>query len=225
LTFPLPGGIISGVSSAASSKTGNASPALGQLLLGRSQTPVSESEWVELVHRIGQQDQIALQVLYDRTNRLVFTLVMRITADREAAEEVTLDVFHEIWQRASTYDPVNGTVAGWIMNQARSRACDRVRFDHRKKRSGNVLDLVAVPDAADDPLHAVQLRERQGLVRNAIENLSAEERKVVECAFFSDLTHQEVADQLNQPLGTVKTRIRSALAKLRHAVGRELKEL
>ena len=80
-------------------------------------------------------DQIALHALYEGSHRLVFTLIMRITANRETAEELTVDVFHDVWRRASGYDAANGTVLGWIMNQARSRAIDRLRFEGRKKRS------------------------------------------------------------------------------------------
>jgi len=195
---------------------------LGNLLSGRTAT-ASEAQWSRLIEDIAKGDQSALHLLYDRTNQLVFTLVMRITGEREAAEEVTLDVFHDVWRRASTYDPCNGTVVGWIMNQARSRAFDRVRFDHRKKRSGTPPELGEVVRGADDPQDMVHAMERRVLLLNAIENLTAEERQVVETAFFSELTHHEVAEKLNQPLGTVKTRIRSALAKLRIALGRELK--
>lgn len=80
-------------------------------------------------------DQFALHALYERAHRIVFTLAMRITANRETAEEVTIDVFHAVWREASRYDAANGTVLGWIMNHARSRAIDRLRFDNRKKRT------------------------------------------------------------------------------------------
>src|SRR5262245_35843223 len=90
---------------------------LGDVLYSKSKKPVLEREWVALVQRIAAGDEPALHALYDRTHRVVFTLIMRITANRETAEEVTIDVFHDIWRRASQYDAVNGTVLGWIMNQ------------------------------------------------------------------------------------------------------------
>jgi len=192
---------------------------LGQLLSGRPQSPASEAQWVQLVHEIANADQAALHLLYDRTNRFVFTLVMRIIGEREAAEEVTLDVFLDVWRRASTYDPNNGTVAGWIMNQARSRALDRVRFDHRKKRSGTPPEIVEVFREADDPQRAIHIRERRDLLLNAIEGLTADERRVVETTFFSELTHEEVAAELNQPLGTVKTQLFRAKQQLRRLLG------
>src|SRR5918996_4263372 len=113
------------------------SPAtLGDVLYAKSKPPVLEQDWAKLVQAIAAGDQIALHALYERAHRPVFTLVMRLTSNRETAEELTLDVFHDVWRRASGYDPANGTVLGWIMNQARSRALDRLRFDKRKKRNG-----------------------------------------------------------------------------------------
>ena len=109
---------------------------LGDVLYARSKNPVPEREWVALVQAIAAGDQLALHALYGRAHRIVFTLVLRLTANRETAEELTVDVFHDVWRRAATYDAANGTVLGWIMNQARSRAIDRLRFDGRQKRRG-----------------------------------------------------------------------------------------
>ncbi len=96
---------------------------LGDLLYANTaKAPVSEKEWVRLVRSIAGGDQLALHELYTQTHRIVFTLIVRITRNRERAEELTLDVFHDVWRRAATYDPASGTVLGWIMNQARSRA-------------------------------------------------------------------------------------------------------
>jgi hypothetical protein len=97
---------------------------LGDVLYAKSKAPASEQEWVALVRCVAAGDQLALHALYERAHRPVFTLIMRITADRETAEEVTIDVFHDIWRHASRYDAATGTVLGWIMNQTRSRAID-----------------------------------------------------------------------------------------------------
>src|SRR4029434_7621620 len=108
---------------------------LGAVLYANpSKALVSEVEWVALVRSVAGGDQGALHALYEQTHRIVFTLSMRITANRETAEEVTLDVFYAVWRKASAYDPANGSVVGWIMNLARSRAIDRLRFEQRKKR-------------------------------------------------------------------------------------------
>ncbi|HSS29809.1 MAG TPA: sigma-70 family RNA polymerase sigma factor [Nitrospiraceae bacterium] len=139
---------------------------------------------------------------------------MRITADRETAEELTIDVFHDIWRRASGYDSANGTVLGWIMNQARSRAIDRVRFESRKKRS-HTGDLPPLVEAAADPSREIEQRQRDESLRAALAALTPDERQAIEMTFFAEHTYAEAASRLNQPLGTIKTRIRSGLHKLR----------
>src|SRR5436853_2981738 len=130
---------------------------LGDVLYARSKAPVSERDWATLVQSIAAGDQLALHALYERAHRIVFTLIMRITANRETAEELTIDVFHDVWRRASGYDPANGPVLGWIMNQARSRAIDRLRFESRKKRS-HEGDVQPLTEVAADPCDVLELR-------------------------------------------------------------------
>src|SRR6185312_1011897 len=188
----------------------------------RTQNLPPEKDWIALVRSMGSGDQLALRELYARTYRLVFTLTMRIAGDRATAEELTVDVFHEAWRRAPAYDPADGTVIGWLMNIARSRAIDRVRFEQRKKRIDPLADEPAVStrkDGADEPLVAAE-RGRQLLA--ALATLSSGERLAIETAYFPDLTHVEPASRLGEPLGTVKTRIRSGLAKLRTALEPEM---
>ena len=193
---------------------------LGDVLYAKSKAPVPEQDWVTLVQSIAAGDQLALHALYERAHRVVFTLIMRITANRETAEELTIDVFHDVWRRASRYDAANGTVLGWIMNQARSRAIDRLRFESRKRRSHGG-DVEPPAEAAADPRDVLELREQGESLRAALAALTPDEREAIETAFFSGLTHAEAAARLNQPLGTVKTRIRSGLHKLRHALAAE----
>ena len=198
---------------------------LGDLLYAdKAKTPVPERDWVRLVESIGAGDQRALHALYERTHRIVFTLIVRMTNNRETAEELTLDVFHDVWRRASTYDSAGGSVVGWIMNQARSRAIDRLRFEQRKKRVNHHGDGPPPAAATSDPHEISDLKEQGRLLREALTLLRPEERQVIEAAFFSDLTYDEVAAQLNQPLGTVKTRVRAGLLKLRHALAKTVKE-
>ena len=198
----------------------SASPGtLGEVLYAdKSKTPVPEGDWVALVRSIAAGDELALHALYERTHRLVFTLIVRIAGNRETAEELTLDVFHEVWRRASRYDAANGTVLGWIMNQARSRAIDRLRFEQRKKRvDPHASDPLATLET-EDTHDVLELKDRSRALRAALSALDPDERRAIETAFFSELTYAEVAAQLNQPLGTVKTRIRSGLHKLRQAL-------
>jgi RNA polymerase sigma-70 factor (ECF subfamily) len=131
-------------------------------------------------------------------------------------------VFHDVWLLAATYDAADGSVVGWIMNQARSRAIDRLRFDQRKKRAGR-LDAAPPPStAASGPHETFDRRDQGRLLREALTVLTPEERQAIEAAFFSELTYVQVAATLNQPLGTVKTRVRSALGKLRQALAERL---
>jgi RNA polymerase sigma-70 factor (ECF subfamily) len=190
---------------------------LGDVLYAKSKPPVQEQDWVTLVQSVAAGDQLALHALYERAHRPVFTLIMRITANRETAEEVTIDVFHDVWRRASVYDAANGTVLGWIMNQARSRAIDRLRFETRKKRSQSD-DVQPLVEVAADPRDVLELREQGESLRVALAGLTPDERQAIETTFFAGLTHAEAAVRLNQPLGTIKTRIRSGLHKLRRAL-------
>jgi RNA polymerase sigma-70 factor (ECF subfamily) len=177
---------------------------------------VSEAAWVALVAAVAAQDARALHALYQRLHRLVFTLAVRITCSRSSAEEVTLDVFHDIWKRASGYNPIDGTVIGWVMNITRSRAIDRVRHDQRAKRASPTGVPASEHGAVDvDP---VERRQSAARLRAAMFGLSQHERTAIEMAYFSDSTYSEVAHRLNEPVGTIKTRIRSALTKLRFAL-------
>lgn len=193
---------------------------LGDVLYAKSKPPVPEQDWATLVQSIAAGDELALHALYEMAHRLVFTLIMRITANRETAEELTIDVFHDVWRRASHYDPANGTVLGWIMNQARSRAIDRLRFDTRKKRS-HVDDLEPLGEVAAAPSDELALREQKESLQAALAALTPDERQAIEATFFGELTHAEAAARLNQPLGTIKTRIRSGLHKLRQKLTAE----
>jgi RNA polymerase sigma-70 factor (ECF subfamily) len=188
-----------------------------------SKALVSETEWVALVRSVAAGDQAALHALYERAHRVVFTLIVRITANRETADEVTLDVFHDVWRRASRYQEAGGTVLGWIMNQAHSRAIDRLRFERRKKRVSPESDPLPLVPASPttgtaNPDDLLAVKQQSAALRGALDVLTSDERRAIEAAFFSELTYAEVAAQLNQPLGTIKTRIRSGLLKLRGAL-------
>jgi RNA polymerase sigma-70 factor (ECF subfamily) len=203
----------------------DAQTTLGDLLYAnRAKAPIPESDWVGLVQSIAAGDQRALHAVYTQTHRIVFTLIMRLTSNRETAEEVTLDVFYDVWRRASTYDSAGGSVVGWIMNQARSRAIDRLRFEQRKKRVNDHADSPLMETASSGPQEAFDIKEQGRLLQRALEVLAPQERQAIETAFFSELTYSETATRLNQPIGTVKTRIRSGLAALRQTLTGRLKD-
>lgn len=191
---------------------------LGDVLYAKFKPPVLEQDWARLVQSVAAGDQLALHTLYEMAHRPVFTLIMRITANLETAEELTIDVFHDIWRRASRYDAANGTVLGWIMNQARSRAIDRMRFDSRKKRSQGGGDVRLPDETVADPYDILELCVQGETLRTALTALTPDERQAIETTFFAGHTHAEAAVRLKLPLGTIKTRIRSGLHKLRHAL-------
>jgi RNA polymerase sigma-70 factor, ECF subfamily len=201
-------------------RTQNSPATLGDVLYSKSKTRVPEQAWATLVQSIAAGDQLALHELYEMAHRVVFTLIMRITANRDTAEELTVDVFHDVWRHASRYDAANGTVLGWIMNQARSRAIDRLRFESRKKRSHGG-DVPPPDEVTADPCDVLEMREQREALRLALAALTPDERQAIEMTFFGGLTHVEAAARLHQPLGTIKTRIRSGLHKLRHALTAE----
>jgi len=195
---------------------------LGDVIFAdRSRARIPEQQWVDIVRGIVARDEAALRALYERSHRIVFTLTMRIVHNVQTAEELTIDVFHDVWRRAPEYDAANGPVLGWILNQARSRAIDRMRYEQRRKRVNPfphepISDRDA--DAHDETLGREELARR---LRKAVGLLTEDERQAIEAAFFSSMTHAEVAAHLRQPLGTIKTRIRSGLCKLREHLSDE----
>jgi RNA polymerase sigma-70 factor (ECF subfamily) len=195
-----------------------ASSTLGGLLYADASRPrIPESEWAAHVRAMAQGDQLALRTLYELAHRLVFTLALRLTGSRETADELTVDVFHALWQRAAAYNPEAGTVLAWIMNQARSRSIDRLRHDNRRKRV-NADGHVDGFDAGTDAAAMADRSEDARALREAMALLTAGERRAIQTAYYADMTHAEVATRLDEPLGTIKTRIRSGLAKLRKAL-------
>jgi RNA polymerase sigma-70 factor (ECF subfamily) len=215
-----------GLNVAADGDRGDAATAtLGDLLYAdRARARVSEKDWVGLVQSTAAGDQLALHRLFERTHRVVFTLIMRLTNNRETAEELTLDVFHDVWRGAPTYDAAGGSVLGWILNQARSRAINQLVFEQGKRRVDRRADRPLPLKAASGCDEVFDPREKGHLLRNALMALTADERQAIETAFFSKLACAEVAARLHQPLGTVKTSIRSGLGKLRQALATGAKE-
>jgi RNA polymerase sigma-70 factor (ECF subfamily) len=206
------------VSAAPENRRDGAIRTLGDLLYAdKCKNRVPECEWVDLIRSVAAGDQLALRALFERTHRIVFTLILRIAGHPQTAEELTLDVFHDVWRRAANYDPRNGTVLGWIANQARSRAIDRVRYDQRKQRVEPLPGEFASVASQDDPQTAAELHAESRRLEAALSTLTPEERLAIETAFFSELTYAETSIRLNEPLGTIESRIRSGLEKLRGA--------
>ncbi len=169
--------------------------------------------------RMARGDQQAVSELYDRHARPVFSLALRVLQDRSAAEDVVQEVFTQAWTQASRYDTGRGAVGAWLMNMARSRAIDRLRATRIRPDSNLARDeMLDVPDGS--ALQDLQLlsAEQVSAMKLALDALPALQRIALELAYFEGLTHMEIADRLEQPLGTVKTRIRQALIKLRDSL-------
>jgi RNA polymerase sigma-70 factor (ECF subfamily) len=180
------------------------------------QLPADEQMWMALIRRIAQADSAALGELYDATNRVVFGLVLRIVRDPSAAEEVTLDVFTQIWRHAATYDVKRGVPSAWLFMLARSRAIDRLRSRARRSDRAQPLDdAFQLPDPAPNPEQASTSASRTRFIRSALAGLPKEQREAIELAYFSGLSHSEIAAHSGEPLGTVKTRLRLGMARLR----------
>jgi RNA polymerase sigma-70 factor (ECF subfamily) len=164
-------------------------------------------------------NQSAFSTLYDRSSPRVYGLALRILGDQAAAEEVTLDVFLQVWQKASGFDPSRGSAVAWLLTIARGRAIDRLRAGQvERHRMDSVDSLDSFADLADerqDPEMITVLNERERLVREALSRLSHAQRESLLLAYFYGLSHFEIAARLGIPPGTVKTRIRLGMQKLR----------
>jgi RNA polymerase sigma-70 factor (ECF subfamily) len=175
-----------------------------------------DADWQALIAEVAGGQQSALTTLYDSTSRMVFGLILRIVSDRATAEEVLLDVYTQVWRQAASYDSARGAPLAWLMTIARTRAIDRLRSGKRELQGREPLDAMGeISSTTADPEQASVLSERQKLVRSALDSLSREQREVIELAYYSGLSHSEIALKLGQPLGTVKTRTRLGMMKLR----------
>lgn len=176
----------------------------------------------ELILRISSRDREAIRLLYDRHGRLVYGCAMQIVSDAAAAEEVCQDVFMRVWERSGTYRPDKGKVVTWIARIARNRAIDVLRA----RRARGIVPTTSVDDSvsaaaggASDPGERLWQSLRDERVREAVASLPPEQRHALTLAFFHGLTHRQIAEALDEPLGTVKTRIRDAMRKLRARLG------
>jgi RNA polymerase sigma-70 factor, ECF subfamily len=194
-----------------------------RLLIGSShnvaEAPASGPDFAALIRQIAAGDQQAITALYDGTSKLVFGLVLRILGDRGVAEEVLFDVYTQVWRQAARYDPARGGPLGWITTIARSRAIDRLRSDKPLQQEDELSDTTASREtSASSPETNAALAEMREIVRAALGHLSAEQREIIELAYYSGMTQTEIAAHLSLPLGTVKTRTRLAMMKLRDSL-------
>ncbi|NJN96554.1 MAG: sigma-70 family RNA polymerase sigma factor [Anaerolineales bacterium] len=183
----------------------------------KSTVDYSKLDDAELMTHITCAQPDALGELYQRYHRLVFSLALNSVADHAAAEEITLDVFTRVWEKAETYRTEQSKVTTWLLSLARHRAIDVLR-QRRTRVEQNLVSWADVPETAgfsNGPEETVELTLRQELIRAAIAQLPAEQKQSLALAYFKGYTHRQIAEILQEPLGTVKTRLRSAMQKLR----------
>lgn len=185
---------------------------------GAARTPTGDGE---LIGGAAAGDERAIAALYDRYGGVVYAVAFRIVGQRADAEEIVVEAFAQAWRDASRFEAGRGSVAGWLTMIARSRALDLVRARARRER----ITATAAADRPDgspamgdfhgDPSRAVDHAERRVRVREALDSLSPPQRQAIELAFFEGLSQSEIAERLQEPLGTIKTRVRLGMQKLR----------
>ncbi len=171
---------------------------------------------LDLVSRVALNDREAFALLYDRYAPLVFKLALRIVGDRAEAEDILQEAFLQVWRTAASYDVRRGQPSTWLVTIARSRAIDRLRSREQwRQRHGMPGVQFGKPGGANDLRQEMSEREGAAIVRSAVDSLPEEQRQAIELAYFDGLTQSEIARKLQKPVGTVKTRIRLGMMKLR----------
>ena len=193
--------------------------ALFLLAMIASQAARNEDD-LKLLLRVKDRDQAALSELYDRYSPLVYTLALNVVKATDEAEDLLQEIFLQIWNKASMFAADKGSVYTWIVTIARRKAIDRLRSKDLVNKGQSLDDdtnIIAIPDAAymANPLHAAISSEYETLMRESLAQLSAEQRTVIELSYYEGYTQEQISKRLNAPLGTIKTRMRQGLIKLR----------
>jgi RNA polymerase sigma-70 factor (ECF subfamily) len=173
---------------------------------------------VELLRRVAQGDRRGFEELYDRFSGVLFSTASSVLNNQEAAEDVLQDVFVQIWEKAPLYDPARGKPLTWAITLTRNKAIDRLRATVRRNRLSEDMQRESqTQNQFDDrsSFDAASTGDTNKLVHEAMQKLSKDQREAIELAFFSSLTQPEIAERLNEPLGTVKARIRRGMMRLR----------
>ncbi len=184
--------------------------------------PYGELNDEELMQRLSYRDLRAFEALYDRYGDLVYSTCLRVVRDAQLAEDIVQEVFLRLWRKPESYVAQRGRFPTWLLSVTRNRSVDEIRSRGRRQRHENTSpqqqerELPAGQE--QDPALSAQLADEQRLIRAALAELPEEQRLAIELAYFGGLTQQEIAAKLSQPLGTVKTRIRLGMQKLRNAL-------
>lgn len=181
----------------------------------------------ELMQQLFLRDRHAFEAIYDRYSDLVYSTALRVLRDPHLAEDISQEIFVRLWRKPDSYVAERGRFLTWLISVTRNRAVDEIRARGRRQRhetaSPEEQERELPAGEAMDPALNAQLAEQRRIVRAALAELPPEQRQVIELAFFGGLTQREIADRLSQPLGTVKTRVRLGMQKLRAHLAPEVR--
>ena len=173
----------------------------------------------DLLAQAAEGDQQAFAALYDQCSSRVFGLVRRLLKDAAQSEEVTQEIFLEIWQNAKRYDPSKGSAIAWILTMSHRRAVDRVRASQSSRDRDQKIGLRDLETEYDSVSESVEIRVENERVGQALQRLTELQRQAVTLAYYGGYSHSEVAEMLKVPIGTVKTRLRDGMIRLRDELG------
>jgi RNA polymerase sigma-70 factor (ECF subfamily) len=189
-------------------------------MMAETSLPVGD---VELMRRIAQADREAFARLYDRYSGLLYSITLRILNDQKEAEDVIQEVFVQIWHKAGSYKVEAGKPLPWAVAMTRNKAIDRLRYLRRRFKVGDASETLDEESAAAAVFNEeIGGRENAATIRTAVNGLPLEQRQAIEMAFFGGMTQNEISESLQEPLGTVKARIRRGMLKLRGSLERLL---
>lgn len=181
-------------------------------------TSLGNADLSTLLQRVAQQDQAAFAALYDATSPRLYGLALRVLRNPAMAEEVTQEVLLQVWREAGAFDPARGSALAWLMTITHRRAVDRVRAEEAQSARLRRYETLHETAPFDSTAEAGELRWEAARVRNAIDEVGEPHRTTLILAYFEGMTHREVAERTQVPLGTAKTRIRDGLRKMRQVM-------
>jgi RNA polymerase sigma-70 factor (ECF subfamily) len=173
----------------------------------------------ELLAQVAEGDQVAFSQLYDQSSGRVLGLVRRLLKDHAQSEEVTQEIFLEVWQNAKRYDPAKGSATTWILTMAHRRAVDRIRSSQSTRDRDTRIGLRDMETEYDSVSESVEIKVEHERVGQALQRLTELQRQAVTLAYYGGYSHSEVAEMLKVPIGTVKTRLRDGMIRLRDELG------
>jgi len=193
--------------------------------MSRPEEPDDRAVEIALLERITRRERAAFEELYTRYVNILYATALKFVREESDAQDVVQDVFIQIWDKAKLYDPAKGKPLTWVLALVRNRSIDRIRAIQRRARLRDEFEAETVTDEsawARESLSRVEAGEQGRTLRAAVNQLSPQQRKVIELAYFGGLTQIEIAEKLGEPLGTVKARARRGLLKLKELIGPQL---